>query len=69
VDAHQTAEKNHVKTVHDITRQLSGRKINTYKPVKGRDSSIFNKPEKQLSRRKKHFSNLLYDKPVENHLN
>jgi len=68
VDAHQAAEKNHVKTLHDITRQLSGRKINTYRPVKGRDSSIFNKLEKQLSRRRKHFSDLFYNKPVENHL-
>ena len=65
-DAQKAAEKNDIKALYNITCQLSVRKTNTNKPVKGRHGSMLSKPEDQLSRWKEHFSSLLNGIPAEN---
>ena len=62
--AQQAAERNDMKTLYNITKQLGGRKANTNRPVKGKNGNILSKPIEQLERWKEHFSELLTCKPA-----
>jgi hypothetical protein len=49
--------KQDIKTVYiNITRQFTGRKTNTLKPVKDNNGKNISQLEKQLDRWKEHFS-------------
>ena len=51
--------RNDTKTVYNITRQLSGRKTNTTRPIKDTNGTTITQLEKQLERWKDYFSSLL----------
>ena len=57
--------KQDIKTVYNITRQLSGRKTNTSKPVTDKNGGKISQLEKQLDRWKEHFSELLNGQEIE----
>jgi hypothetical protein len=65
-EAEEATEKQDMKTLHDITRQLSGRRTNTDRPVKDKDGNTLSKTQDQLDRWKEHFSCLLNGQQVEN---
>ena len=50
--------------MYRITRQLSGRKANTNKPVCSKTGHMLSKPEEQLDRWGEHFHGLLKGTPV-----
>ena len=62
--AQKAAEKNDTKALYNITKQLGGRKINSNRPVKGKDGHVLSKPAEQLDRWREHFSELLSGTPV-----
>ena len=62
--AQKAAEKNDMKTLYNITKQLGSRKPNSHRPVKGKDGHVLSKPAEQLDRWKEHFSELLSSTPV-----
>ena len=51
--------RNDIKSVYNITRQLSGRKFSTSKPVKDKEGNTISQLDKQLDRWKEHFCKLL----------
>lgn len=65
-EAETAAQQNDIKTLHNITRQLSGRRVNTNKPVRGSNGTILSKTSDQLDEWKECFSSLLNGTPVVN---
>ena len=65
VSAEEAAVRGDMKTLYDLTKKLVGRKVETNKPVKGRDGRVLTKPDEQLERWKEHFSSLLNGAQVE----
>ena len=65
-EAEDAAGKNDMKTLYNITRQLSGRKSNTNRPIRKQDGTILSKPTEQLERWKEHFHSLLNSTPIAN---
>ena len=55
----KAAEKNDMKTLYNITKQLGGRKTNSNRPVKGKDGHVLSKLAEQLDRWREHFIELL----------
>jgi len=64
--AETAAQQNDTKTLYYITRQLSGRRVNTNKPVRGSNGTILSKTSDQLDEWKEYFGSLLNGTPVVN---
>ena len=60
------AQQNDMKTLYNSTRQLSGTRVNTNKPVRGSNGTFLSKTSDQLDHWKEHFSSLLNGTPVVN---
>lgn len=69
IDAEKAAQTNNMRTVYNITRQLSGRKNSSNKPLKGINGTILSKPSEQLDRWKDHFNSLFNGIPIPNTAN
>ena len=54
-EAERACNKGDIKSLHNITRQLSGRTSNTYTLVKDKNGKALTKPEEQLTRWQEHF--------------
>ena len=62
--AQEAAETNNLKTLYNITKQLSGRRMNTNRPVRDKNGNILSKPAEQLDRWREHFNEVLNGSPV-----
>ena len=58
-NAQQAAAKNDMKTLYNITKQLSGKRTNNNKPVKDKQGNFISNEREQINRWKEHFAECL----------
>lgn len=65
-EAQDAAYKNDLKTLYNITKQLSGRRINSNKPVKDKEGNFISNNTDQLNRWKEYFTECLNREKIGN---
>ena len=65
-EAERACNKGDIKSLYNITRQLSGRTSNTNTLVRDKNGKALTKPEEQLTRWQEHFQEVLNRPPSTN---
>ena len=65
-EAERACDKCDIKSLYNITRQLSGRTYNTNTLVRDKNGKALTKPEEQLTRWQEHFQEVLHRPPPTN---